>query len=110
MVITTGSGPQEKVMTPPAATAVTTAAEVQLAGVPLPTTWSGREVSTGCASAGIAAWPFGLPAEKGAAGADDADGLADGDGDAAVALALAVGATTGMMSALADPAAPTGAA
>ena len=32
----TGSGPQSKVMMPPAATAATTAAEVQLAGVPLP--------------------------------------------------------------------------
>src|SRR5581483_9680566 len=47
IVITTGSGPQEKVITPPAATAATTAAEVQLAGVPLPTTWSGCEVSSG---------------------------------------------------------------
>ena len=41
MVIVTGSGPQLNVMTPPAATAVTTAADVQLAGVPSPTTWSG---------------------------------------------------------------------
>ena len=43
----TGSGPQSKVMTPPRATAATTASEVQLAGVPLPITGSGAEVSTG---------------------------------------------------------------
>lgn len=38
MVIVTGSAPQLKVMTPPCATAFTTAADVQLAGVPLPIT------------------------------------------------------------------------
>jgi hypothetical protein len=41
MVIVTGFGPQLNVMTPPAATAATTAAGVQLAGVPEPITWSG---------------------------------------------------------------------
>ena len=41
MVIVTGFWPQLNVMTPPAATAATTAAGVQLAGVPLPITWSG---------------------------------------------------------------------
>ena len=44
MVIVTGSGPQLNVMTPPAATAATTAADVQLAGVPFPITWSGRRL------------------------------------------------------------------
>ena len=38
MVIVTGAGPQLNVMTPPAATAAITAADVQLAGVPLPIT------------------------------------------------------------------------
>ena len=37
-VIVCGLGPQLKVITPPLATAATKAAEVQLAGVPLPTT------------------------------------------------------------------------
>ncbi|GIH81111.1 hypothetical protein Plo01_75400 [Planobispora longispora] len=57
----TGPGPQEKVMTPPAATARTTAREVQLPGVPSPTTRVGREVSTGRASGGTAARPRGFP-------------------------------------------------
>jgi hypothetical protein len=52
IVIVTGAGPQSKVMIPPAATALTTAAEVQLAFVPAPTTRVGCEVSTGPASAG----------------------------------------------------------
>src|ERR1022692_5047952 len=38
ITIVTGDGPQEKVITPPLATALTTAAEVQLAGVPVPMT------------------------------------------------------------------------
>src|SRR6185369_8607022 len=62
IVMVTGSGPQEKVMTPPAATAATTAADVQLPGVPLPMTRLGRLVSTARASAGTAAVPLGLPA------------------------------------------------
>jgi hypothetical protein len=62
MVITTGRGPQENVMTPPFATAETTAAEVQLPGVPLPMVRVGCEVSTARASAGTVAWPPGLPA------------------------------------------------
>jgi hypothetical protein len=41
MVIVTGPGPQLKVMMPPAATAATTAADVQLAGEPSPITRSG---------------------------------------------------------------------
>src|SRR5215475_9825099 len=61
-VIVTGPGPQSNVMTPPWATASTTAREVQLAGVPSPITWSGREVSTAVASAGTGAPPAGLPA------------------------------------------------
>ncbi|GAA3338174.1 hypothetical protein GCM10020358_17290 [Amorphoplanes nipponensis] len=61
MVIVTGAGPQSKVMTPPAATAATTAADVQLPGVPRPTTRSGRRVSSARASAGTGASPSGLP-------------------------------------------------
>ena len=73
MVMVTGSGPQLKVMTPPAATAATTASEVQLAGVPSPITWSGREVSSGCASGGTGARPSGLPARsRGGGGSGDA--------------------------------------
>jgi hypothetical protein len=80
IVIVTGSGPHEKVMIPPAATAATTASEVQLAAVPLPTTRVGREVSTAAASGGTGARPFGLPA--GGTGVDGRrDGLADADGD-----------------------------
>src|SRR5689334_3942432 len=52
MTMVTGSGPHEKVMIPPLATASTTACDVQLAGVPVPTTTSGWEVSTGAASGG----------------------------------------------------------
>ncbi len=94
MVIVTGAGPHEKVMIPPAATAATTAAEVQLAGVPVPITRVGRAVLTACAAAGTGAVPAGLPAAGPAGGAGggagelgraDADGLglargADDDG------------------------------
>ena len=48
--IVTGRGPHEKRMIPPARTAATTAADVQLAGVPCPTTRSGCAVSTGPAA------------------------------------------------------------
>jgi hypothetical protein len=49
-------------MTPPAATAATTADDVQLPAVPVPMTRAGCDVFTGCAPAGNATWPFGLPA------------------------------------------------
>ena len=49
--IVTGPGPQSKRMTPPSRTAATTAAEVQLAGVPCPTIRSGRAPATGAANA-----------------------------------------------------------
>src|SRR5437868_14892229 len=68
-VIVTGSGPHEKVMIPPSATASTKASDVQLSGVPLPTTVVGWETSSGCASAGTAHLPSGLPAGMAAAGA-----------------------------------------
>src|SRR5215472_5846293 len=67
MVIVTGLGPQLNVMTPPAATAATTAADVQLAAVPSPITWSGWLVATAWAAAGTAACPSGLPAAASAA-------------------------------------------
>src|SRR3982751_4837299 len=61
--IVTGSGPQLKVMTPPAVTAVWSALNVQLAAVPLPTTVA-PAVLTACAFAGTPALqdPFGFPA------------------------------------------------
>jgi hypothetical protein len=52
IVIVTGPGPQLKVIMPPSATAWTTAAEVQLAGVPCPMTWSGWAVLTARPAAG----------------------------------------------------------
>ena len=60
ITIVTGSGPQSNVITPPAATAATTASEVQLAGVPVPMTRSGFAVLTGSASGGSGP-PPGLP-------------------------------------------------
>jgi hypothetical protein len=56
---------------------------VQLAGVPLPITRVGFEVSTARASAGMAACPFGLPVFSGGAVAFTAAALAR----AAIALA-----------------------
>jgi len=61
-VIVTGAAPQANVTIPPAATAATTAADVQLAGLPVPTTRVGCEVSTARASAGTLACPAGVPA------------------------------------------------
>ena len=52
-------------MMPPMATAAATAAPVQLAGVPVPTTRSGWVVSTSWASGGIVAPPPGLPGVEG---------------------------------------------
>ncbi|WP_370383403.1 hypothetical protein [Catenulispora sp. GAS73] len=86
MAITTGAAPHEKVMTPPLATAATTAAEVQLAGLPSPTTVVGCDVSTACAAAGTGAWPSGLPNAAGAATTEVAavDGAEDGPEDLAL--------------------------
>jgi len=61
IVIVTGVGPQLKVMIPPMATAWTTAAEVQLAGVPVPMTWLGRAVLTARPAGGTQASPSGYP-------------------------------------------------
>jgi hypothetical protein len=85
MVIVTGFGPQLKVMMPPLATARTTAAEVQLAGDPLPMTWFGCLVLTARPAAGTVALPDGLPYRAGAG----ADGLGDGTG---AIVAVGVGA------------------
>jgi hypothetical protein len=60
--IFSGSGPQLNVMIPPFATALTNAAPVQLAAVPVPTTVVGEDTSSAWPSAGIAAWPSGYPA------------------------------------------------
>src|SRR5205809_2795833 len=61
IVMVTGPDPHEKAMTPPAATALTTASEVQLSGVPEPMTRVGWLVSAAAASAGTIACPSGLP-------------------------------------------------
>src|SRR5690349_2690665 len=102
MAIVTGAGPQSKVITPPAATAATTAADVQLAGVPLPTTRSGRRVSTARASAGTAASPSGLPGLGRAFGVFDGRGLG-------LALGPRLGAGTAGPDAAVDAAAGAGA-
>jgi hypothetical protein len=60
MVIVTGDAPHRNPITPPRATACTTAEEVQLAAVPVPTYRVGLVV-TGPAAAGTAARPAGLP-------------------------------------------------
>jgi hypothetical protein len=103
MVIVTGRGPQEKVITPPAATAATTACEVQLAGVPSPMTWSGWLVLTGRPAGGTYAWPAGLPP----AGSRTGDGDGDGDGDG---LGLGAGELDIPARATAELAAPATAA
>jgi hypothetical protein len=92
-VIVTGRGPQEKVITPPAATAATTACEVQLAEVPSPMTWSGWLVLTGCPAGGTSAWPAGLPAAGSRTGDGDALGLGLRLGLGAGELDLAARAT-----------------
>jgi len=78
IVIVVAAGPQLKVMMPPWPTAFTTAAEVQLAAVPVPMTWLGCDVLTALAAVGMLACPDGLPHFAGLA----AGGLllADGDG------------------------------
>jgi hypothetical protein len=106
IVIVTGAGPQSKVITPPAATARTTAAEVQLAAVPVPITRSGRPVFAARAAAGTAAWPSGLPGLGSAAGArvgGAGDGLAAGvAADRAGADATGLGAAGAVGAAAGD--------
>src|ERR1700733_10730393 len=67
MVMVTGFGPQLNVMMP-RATALTTAAEVQPAGVPLPMTWLGWLVFTAAPACATLAWPSGLPKSGGGGG------------------------------------------
>jgi hypothetical protein len=111
MVIVTGSGPQSKVMIPPWATALTTAAEVQPAGVPLPMVRFGLLVSTARAAAGIAAPPEELPGfgrvftgflvgeglTEGE-GLVEAGGVEAGGGAASLAAGEAAGATAAVFS------------
>ena len=61
ITMVTGLGPQLKAMMPPAATSRTTAADVQLAGVPFPITWLGCLESTCRPAAGTWKCPLGLP-------------------------------------------------
>src|SRR5262245_48162192 len=84
IAIVTGSGPQLNRMMPPAATAATTAADVQLAAEPVPMTRVGREVSTARASGGTAARPAGLPGANARGGVDGATDGAEADGPPAV--------------------------
>jgi hypothetical protein len=95
IVIVTGRGPQLKVITPPAATAATTACEVQLAGVPSPMTWSGWLVLTGRPAGGTNAWPAGFPAAGSRTGVGEGLGLGAGELDipARATAALAAPAT-----------------
>ncbi|MGH3303709.1 MAG: hypothetical protein ACRDOK_18925, partial [Streptosporangiaceae bacterium] len=81
MVIVTGFGPQLKVMTPPSATAWTTAADVQLPGDASPMTCAGSAVSTGWAAGGTGAVPYPYSAGWTAPGGDgEAAGLGGGPG------------------------------
>src|SRR4051812_17553871 len=61
--IVTGALPQLNVITPPLPTAASSSANVQLSGVPVPTTVSGAETSADIAAAGTPArqCPSGLP-------------------------------------------------
>jgi hypothetical protein len=63
IAIVAGAVPQSKVMMPAFVTAALKAANVQLAGVPVPTTVVGLDVSTGMPAAGTPAVhePFGFP-------------------------------------------------
>src|SRR5689334_9237560 len=74
----TGSAPQSKVMTPPFATAATTASPVQLAALPSPITVVGLDTSSACPSAGTVACPSGLPAAGPSCGAGGG-GVVDDD-------------------------------
>ncbi|MHA6758511.1 hypothetical protein [Streptacidiphilus sp. PAMC 29251] len=103
IVITTGSGPQEKVITPPAATAATTAAEVQLPGVPWPTVRVGCVLSTACAAVGTAAPPPGFPAFGSGGTRFFADGTAVGFAEALGRAVLVLGPG---VDATADPTTP----
>ncbi|GAA1418084.1 hypothetical protein GCM10009662_70960 [Catellatospora coxensis] len=89
-------------MIPPAATAATTAFEVQLAGVPSPIFRVGREVSTAFASAGTAARPFGLPTTTWA-GAGDGGAALGADDDGAAPAPAATHSPCGCSGAASDP-------
>ena len=98
MVIVTGVGPQLNVMMPPAATALTTALDVQLDGVPVPITRVGCEVSTACAAAGMLEWPDGLAQVAGfdvASVEGEALGLGDGFADGVLLADGLAGAVVG---------------
>jgi hypothetical protein len=61
ITIVTAFAPQANRISPPLATAATTAADVQLAAVPFPTTRSARAVLTARPSTGTTARPAGFP-------------------------------------------------
>jgi hypothetical protein len=85
-------------MIPPAATAATTAFDVQLAGVPEPITWVGREVSTALASAGTLASPAGLPAPACGRGGQVAVAESDGGAPPIPCRAAGPAAATGALA------------
>src|SRR5215472_1962732 len=61
ITIVTGLLPQSNLMIPPLKTARTTAADVQLAGLPSPITWFGWLVLTARPAGGTGKCPWGLP-------------------------------------------------
>src|SRR5690348_18221590 len=92
-LIVTGAGPQANVITPPFVTAAARAADVQLAGVPRPTTRVGFEVSAARPAAGTVTVPLRFPGrgsvrsagffEGFGAGVAVTDGVAPGVAEAA---------------------------
>jgi hypothetical protein len=90
IAIVAGAGPQSNVITPPAATAATTAAEVQPAADPEPTTRSGCEVSTPRDSIGAAGPPgvAGAVVVRGAGTSLPADGSGRAGGRGVVGAAV----------------------
>jgi Mycothiol maleylpyruvate isomerase N-terminal domain len=77
ITIVTGFGPQRNLMMPPSATARTTAADVQLAGVPWPIQWFAWLVLTARPAGGTATCPDGLPKLGSAPGLLTADELTE---------------------------------
>lgn len=102
MVIVSGFGPQLKVMTPPAVTAVANAAAVQLAGVPVPMTEFGALMSSSPMPAGTVAVPFGLPGLN-AGGGVGGGGVGAGTGNLIALLFDAVASVTATAPLLSVP-------
>jgi hypothetical protein len=93
------------VMMPPLATAATTAADVQLAGVPVPMTVAGLAVLTSAPAGGTGALPSGLPKSGRPRGTAAPDAGGTPGAPAAGALAAAGTTLTAITAALAASAA-----